>query len=132
MPDTVLNLFRGSSPALASLATTRSVTLWALTATLIIGVLILIAAPRLARGATAVLLAVSAFAFFAGYERLREGSRKPFLIHSHLFSNGLLVSEIPAINENGVLARSGWAARGSDDPVAVGRRVFVTEALCWR
>ena len=54
------------------------------------------------------------------------------LIRSHLFSNGLLVSEIPAINENGVLARSGWAARGSDDPVAVGRRVFVTEALCWR
>jgi len=127
LPDTVLNLFRGASPALASLATTRSFTLWALTATLIIGVLILIAAPRLARGATAVLLAVSAFAFFGGYERLREGSRKPFLIHSHLFSNGLLVSEIPAINENGVLARSGWAARGSDDPVAVGRRVFVTE-----
>jgi mono/diheme cytochrome c family protein len=120
-------LFRGASPALATLAATRSLSLWALTATLAVGVVTLIVAPKLARGATAVALAVLAFAFFGGYERLREGARKPFLIHSHLFSNGLLVRDIAAVNEEGVLGRSGWIALGSDDPVAVGQRIFRAE-----
>jgi mono/diheme cytochrome c family protein len=95
-----------------------------LTAALVVAFVILIAVPKLARGATAVLLAVLAFAFFGGYERLREGARKPFLIHSHMFSNGLLLSDIEAMNSEGVFARSGWAARGSADPLAVGQRVF--------
>jgi len=124
LPEPVLHLFSGGSPALATLAATRSFALWSLTAALTVAVIILLAAPKLARGATAVVLAASAFAFFGGYERLREGARKPFLIHSHLFSNGLLLSDIPAINSEGVLGRSGWAARGSEDQVAVGERVF--------
>jgi mono/diheme cytochrome c family protein len=124
LPETVRNLFAGGTPVLATLAATRSFALWALTAALVVGLVILIAAPKLARGATTVVLALLAFAFFGGYERLREGTRKPFLIHSHMFSNGLLVSDIAAVNAAGVLARSGWAARGSDDQVAVGRRVF--------
>ena len=124
LPATVRNLFSGTEPALAALASTRSFTLWALTVALVIGLVILIAAPRLARAVTAVVMALAAFAFFGGYERLREGTRKPFLIHSHLFSNGLLVSDIGAINDEGVLARSGWAARGAVDPLSMGRQVF--------
>ncbi len=124
LPDSVLHLFGGGSPALASLAATRSFALWSLTAALAVAVVILLAAPKLARGMTAVILAASAFAFFGGYERLREGARKPFLIHSHMFSNGLLLSDIEAVNSEGVLGRSGWAARGSGDQMAVGERVF--------
>jgi mono/diheme cytochrome c family protein len=124
LPATVRNLFSGAEPALAALASTRSFTLWALTVALVVGVAILLVAPRLARAATAVIMALAAFAFFAGYERLREGTRKPFLIHSHMFSNGLLVSDIEAINSDGVLARSGWAARGSTDSLSMGRQVF--------
>ncbi len=131
LPETVLNLFAGASPALPALAATRSFTLWMLTAALVVGVVILIAAPRLARGATAVVLAVTAFAFFGGYERLREGTRKPFLIHSHLFANGLLVNQISELNENGVLAHTGWAARGGEQSLDVGRGIFRTEcAAC--
>jgi mono/diheme cytochrome c family protein len=124
LPATVRNLFSGAEPALAALASTRSFALWALTVALIIGALILVAVPRLARVATAVVMALAAFAFFGGYERLREGTRKPFLIHSHMFSNGLLVSDIQAINNEGVLARSGWAARGATDSLSMGRQVF--------
>jgi mono/diheme cytochrome c family protein len=124
LPATVRNLFGGAEPALASLASTRSFTLWALTAALVVGLVILIAAPRWARSVTAVVMALAAFAFFGGYERLREGTRKPFLIHSHMFSNGLLVSDIEAINNEGVLARSGWAARGADNSLSMGRQIF--------
>ncbi|MCW8984868.1 MAG: cytochrome ubiquinol oxidase subunit I [Thermoanaerobaculales bacterium] len=127
LPATVRNLFSGTEPALATLATTRSLTLWALMVALVVGVVILMVAPRLARTATAVVMALAAFTFFGGYERLREGARKPFLIHSHLFSNGLLVSDIGAINEEGVLARSGWAARGADDSLTMGQHIFRTQ-----
>jgi len=127
LPETVLNLFTGDLPALATLAATRTFTLWSLTGALVVGVLILLAAPKLARGVTAVVLAALAFAFFGGYERLREGARKPFLIHSHMFSNGLLVNDIAAVNSEGILARSGWAARGPEAEAAVGQRVFRTQ-----
>ena len=127
LPETVLNLFAGGSPALTTLAATRSIALWSLTGALVVAFIILIVAPKLARGATAMVLAALAFAFFGGYERLREGTRKPFLIHSHMFSNGLLVSDIAAVNSEGVLSRSGWADRGSDDLAAIGQRVFRTQ-----
>jgi len=127
LPATVRNLFSGAEPALATLASTRSLALWSLTAALVVGVVILIVAPRLARSTTAIVLAIAAFAFFGGYERLREGVRKPFLIHSYIFSNGLLVSDIEAINEEGVLTRSGWAARGANDSLTMGRNIFRTE-----
>jgi mono/diheme cytochrome c family protein len=125
LPDTVRALFLGDSPGLAALADTRHFTLWALAATLVLAALLLLALPRLARLLPVVLVMVAACASFAGYERLREGIRKPYLIHSHMFSNGLYVDQIADINQSGVLAVAGWAAReASDDPVGVGRQVF--------
>jgi cytochrome d ubiquinol oxidase subunit I len=127
LPVSARALFLGPTPTLTGLADTRHLLLWALFAVLVLGVLILLLVPKLARGLTAVVLALAAFTFFGGYERLREGSRKPFLINSHLFSNGLLVNDIESINHDGIAARSGWIARGDDDTVAVGRRIFKTE-----
>jgi cytochrome d ubiquinol oxidase subunit I len=127
LPATVRNLFSGAAPALEALASTRSFTLWALTAAFVVGIAILIAVPRSARAVTAVIMALAAFGFFGGYERLREGTRKPFLIHSHMFSNGLLVSDIEAINDEGLLSRSGWVATESDDSLSMGRQIFRAE-----
>jgi mono/diheme cytochrome c family protein len=124
LPDTVTAFFRGDSPYLQALADTRSFTLWSLTAALVIGVVVLLLMPKLARGVTAVVLMAAAFAFFGGYERLREGTRKPFLIHSHMFSNGLLVSQIETINDDGLAAHSGWVAAGDPAPEAFGERIF--------
>jgi mono/diheme cytochrome c family protein len=89
-----------------------------------VAVLGLLLAPRLARAGVAVVLMAVSFAFFGGYERLREGVRKPFLIHSHLFSNGLLVDQIDDINATGLAAHSGWVARGDSHPAALGERLF--------
>lgn len=125
LPDTVTNLFRGPSPELPTLVDTRQLLLWSLTAALLIALVVLMARPKLAKPVTAALLAVTAFSFFGGYERLREGARKPFLIHSYLFSNGLGVGEISQINSGGVLAKSGWAGlAAAADPATTGRQVF--------
>jgi cytochrome bd ubiquinol oxidase subunit I len=122
-------LFLGPSPLLAPLASTRHIALWALAAVLVLALVLLLALPRLVRPAVAVVLMAVAFTFFAGYERLREGVRKPFLIHGYMFSNGLRIDQIADLNRDGFLAHSGWAATGgSADPVAVGRRIF--QAQC--
>jgi cytochrome c553 len=88
---------------------------------------VLIVAPKLTRSVTAVVLMAAAFAFFGGYERLREGTRKPFLIHSHMYSNGLLVEQIAEINEAGIAAHSGWVAAGNPAPEALGERIFLAQ-----
>jgi mono/diheme cytochrome c family protein len=125
LPEPVKSLFLGSSPALAALADTRSFLLWSAAAALVLGVVFLIALPKTARLVPAVLIMLAAFGFFGGYERLREGARKPFLIHDYMFSNGLRVAEIPWVNEHGVLSQSPWAAREADpDPVLAGRQIF--------
>lgn len=124
LPETVRAAFDGDTALLPALATTRSFALWALTAYLALVVLAAVA-PRAQRWPLAVVTMVAAFAFFGGYERLREGARKPFLIRDHMFSSGLLVSDIAALNETGVLARAGWATVGQPDtPEGRGRAVF--------
>jgi cytochrome c553 len=123
--EPVRALFRGTSPALADLASTRHLTLWALATTLFLGVILLLAIPKAARVVPAIVLMAVAFLSFGSYERLREGVRKPFLIHDYMFSNGLRVSDIESINEEGLRSWSGWVARGSNtDPVTNGRQVF--------
>jgi mono/diheme cytochrome c family protein len=129
LPEGALALFRGDSPLLPTLASTRSLTLWSLALALVLGGLLLAAVPRAGRTAVALVVAVAAFTFFGGYERLREGIRKPFLIHSHLFSNGLLLDDVERVNREGMAATSGWVAlRAGDGAEAHGRQVF--EAQC--
>jgi mono/diheme cytochrome c family protein len=125
LPDSVRALFLGDSPGLLALADTRGFLMWAAAATLGLGVVFLLAFPRSAGLVPAVMILLAACGFFGGYERLREGCRKPYLIHDHMFSNGVLVQEIPRLNEEGILSKARWASRvPTDDPVARGRQVF--------
>ncbi len=128
LPDGTRRLFLGTAPLLEQLAATRSLTLWAMALTLILAVVFLVGIPRLMRVVPAILVAAAAFTAFAGYERVREGARKPFLIHDYMFTNGLLVERIGEIDREGLLAASGWATLAAgEDPVSVGRQVFRVE-----
>jgi mono/diheme cytochrome c family protein len=128
LPGSVTELFRGDQAVLSTLASTRSLTLWALAIVLLLGGVLLVVAPRAGRLALLVLVALAAFTFFGGYERLREGVRKPFLIHGYLFSNGLAIDDVERVNEQGMAAWSGWVARRSTDgPAQHGREIFRAE-----
>jgi mono/diheme cytochrome c family protein len=125
LPETVQALFMGSSPALATLAQTRSFLMWAVAATLALAVVFLLLLPKTARVPVAILVMLAGFSFFGGYERLREGTRKPFLIHDFMFSNGIRVDEISKLNEEGVLSKARWAEHeAGDSAVELGRAVF--------
>jgi len=124
LPESVRTLFLGDSPLIAALGSTRHMLLWALTVYLVL-VILALAVPHAQRWPVAAVALLAAFAFFGGYERLREGVRKPFVIRDYMFSNGVLISEIDELNEKGILSKARWAARESDGtPESTGRAVF--------
>ena len=124
LPEPVYAIFRGPSPILASLATTRQLALWALTAFLLLAILAAVL-PRAQRWPVAAVALIAAFLFFGSYERLREGARKPFVIRDFMFSNGILVSEIAERNEKGILSKAAFTAlEAGPTPESKGRAVF--------
>ncbi len=131
LPASVRDIFLGGQALLPALAATRHLALWALALYLVLALFAFVV-PRAQRWPVAALALLAAFAFFGGYERLREGSRKPFVIRDYMFSNGILVSEIGAFDTGGVLAKATWAARENDGTqVGMGRAVFSAEcAMC--
>ena len=127
LPGDVRDLFLGAKPILASLAATRHLILWGLAAALLLA-LVSLALPRLASVGLAVLALLAAFVSFGGYERLREGARKPFIVSGYMFSNGILVSNVPELNRKGILSKAVWAAHDAGPtPLSKGRAVFRAE-----
>jgi mono/diheme cytochrome c family protein len=125
LPDGIRSLFLDEPASLDALAGTRSFLVWALAVALVVVVVTLFRLPRAVRLAALVLVALASFSFFGGYERLREGVRKPFLIHDYIFSNGLRVDDIERVNEEGALATARWAARSPARSQAdTGRQLF--------
>lgn len=128
LPDSVKALFLAATPQLPALAATRSFLLWSLAAYLAV-VLFAWLAPRWQRWPVTAVALIAAFAFFGGYERLREGVRKPYIIRDHMFSNGILVSDIERHNEQGILSHARWAAM-DDDGSLEGKGRAVYRAQC--
>lgn len=127
LPEPAQRLFLGAKPLLASLATTRALTLRALFATGILALLVVLL-PKLQSWPVAVLALLAGAGVLAGYERVREGTRKPFVIAEQMFSNGVLVSEIDELNRKGLLSKAAWATREAGGrPVPAGEAVFRAE-----
>ncbi len=126
LPGSVRAIFLGPKALLPALTSTRHLVLWALALYLLLA-LFALASPSLHRWPTAIVALLVAFVFFGGYERLREGTRKPFVIRDFMFSNGILVSEIPDLDRRGILAKARWAAREAGGPEAKGSAVFRAE-----
>ncbi len=127
LPETVRHLFLGEKPLLAALVTGRSHSLRMFVATVVLVLLVLVV-PKLQSWPVALLGLLAAAGILAGYERVREGVRKPFVIAGQMFSNGVLVSEIDRLNEKGILSKAAWATREAGGrPVPLGEAVFRAE-----
>ena len=127
LPASVQRLFLGAKPLLATLATGRSHTLRMFVLAALLALLVVLL-PRLQSWPVAVLALLAGAGVLAGYERVREGVRKPWVISGQMFSNGVLVSEIDALNEKGILSKASWATKeagGRDVPK--GEAVFRAE-----
>lgn len=124
IPESVRAIFLGAKPILPALASTRGLALWSLAAFLALALAALLL-PKAQRWPVALAALLAGFLFLGGYERLREGARKPFVIRDVMFSNGVWVREIPHLNRDGVLSKAAWAARGASiSHETRGRAVF--------
>jgi len=129
LPESTRDLFLGDGALLDGLAFTRHEVMWSIALFLVLSIIFLLALPKMAKVIPLLLITIAAFSFFGSYERLREGARKPFIIHDYMFSNGVLVDEIGELNENGMLSKARWAARvPATNSVEMGRQVF--DAQC--
>ena len=127
LPATVQRLFLGEKPLLAALATSRSHTLRMFLAAAVLVLLVLLL-PKLQSWPVAVLALIAGAGILAGYERVREGVRKPFVIAEQMFSNGVLVSEIDRLNEKGILSKAVWANKEAGGrSLSLGESVFRAE-----
>jgi mono/diheme cytochrome c family protein len=81
---------------------------------------------------TALLMAAIAFIATASLEFVREGIRKPYLIRDVVYSNGILLQDVPALNEHGLVAQSPWVTLDSTEAspeIALGKAVFQIQCL---
>jgi mono/diheme cytochrome c family protein len=81
---------------------------------------------------TALLMAAIAFFATASMEFVREGIRKPYLLTGIMYSNGILVSDVPRLNEEGILANSRWVTPDTvrfSGSIAVGEAIYRIECL---
>ena len=127
LPDSVQRLFLGERPLLAALATGRTHTFRIFLVAALLAILVTLL-PRLQSWPVAILAVVACAGVLAGYERVREGIRKPWVIAEQMFSNGVLVSEIDALNETGILSKAVWATKEAGGrEVTMGAAVFRAE-----
>lgn len=75
-----------------------------------------------------ILIAALAFCATGATEFVREGIRKPYVVHGTLYSNGVAVSELPGLRRHGIESLDPWplrdAERYPDRQVRAGRVVF--------
>jgi mono/diheme cytochrome c family protein len=127
LPVHVRGLFAGAKPLLATLQATRSLSLRALAFVLVVALASLVL-PRVKSVPVAIVVLLAAFLSFGSAERLREGARRPFVIRDVMFSNGVLVAELPGLNAAGILSKARWAAQANGPSGAsLGRAVFLAE-----
>ncbi|KAA0259299.1 cytochrome C [Deferribacter autotrophicus] len=84
--------------------------------------------PRYINIAITLIILILGQISFGYYEFTRERARKPFVIRDYMYSNGILVSEVEKLNEEGILSKAKWAnIENEKDVMKIGRAVFVAE-----
>jgi mono/diheme cytochrome c family protein len=122
LPEGAEALFAGGQPAAALAA---QVLVW-VGSGLFLLCLVPVAAPRAFGRPLAVAICLAAlFAFGAG-EWVREAVRKPFVIHSYMYSTGLRPDETSEMAVGGgILARAKWTENEvASEDASVGKDVF--------
>jgi hypothetical protein len=81
---------------------------------------------------TALLMAAIAFLATSTMEFVREGIRKPYVLMDIMYSNGIMVQDVPKFNREGILANAPWIIPDTvsyTGAVATGEAVYRAECL---
>jgi hypothetical protein len=78
------------------------------------------------RGMAAVMLVIGLF-YIGGFEFIREGGRKPFIIQDYMYSTSILKKDMAKVAQLGVLQNAKWVEHREitdTNLAAAGREVF--------
>ncbi|MFZ5760912.1 MAG: cytochrome ubiquinol oxidase subunit I [Thermodesulfobacteriota bacterium] len=91
------------------------------------GLLMAIRIPaRLSRLLAGAML-VAGLLYIGAFEFIREGGRRPYVIHGYMYSTAMRAADLTEVREKGVLQAARWVDRqrlASADPVEEGEEVF--------
>ncbi|MBF0530834.1 MAG: cytochrome ubiquinol oxidase subunit I, partial [Deltaproteobacteria bacterium] len=91
------------------------------------GLLMAIRIPRTMQKVLPFLLLIPAFGLIGSFEYVREAARRPYLIHDHMYSNGILQSDARKLNQDGYLKTAKWIINkdlNDRNRLAAGRELF--------
>ncbi|MDY6972719.1 MAG: cytochrome c [Thermodesulfobacteriota bacterium] len=72
------------------------------------GLVMALRLPRSFHRTVAFIILVIAFLYMGAFEMVRESSRRPYIIYDHMYSNSMLKTSLPQVQEQGVLASAKW------------------------
>ncbi len=99
---------------------------------LIGGIVMAIRIPaRVGRPLAVVMLALG-LVYLGTFEFIREGGRRPYIIHGYMYSNTILKSDVERVRETGVMKAAKWVVERQiteANKTEVGREIFNTLCL---
>ncbi|MBL4903878.1 MAG: cytochrome ubiquinol oxidase subunit I [Desulfocapsa sp.] len=72
------------------------------------GLLIAAFRPQSVRRSTAIVLFFLGFLYMGCFEFIREGGRRPYIIHGYMYSTSILKQDLPEVQKTGVLQSGRW------------------------
>ena len=72
------------------------------------GLAMAILRPQEVRQPLAWLLLLLGFLYLGSFEFIREGGRRPYIIHDYMYSTSIRTADLPQIRKTGVLASARW------------------------
>ncbi|MBW1775022.1 MAG: cytochrome ubiquinol oxidase subunit I [Deltaproteobacteria bacterium] len=91
------------------------------------GLIMVVRLPKGLQKALAGALLVLSFFFLGYFEMIREASRRPYIIHGHMYSNAILKSQLPRVRQKGVLKSAKWVLHRNITPanrLTTGHQLF--------
>ena len=96
------------------------------------GLIIGLKMPQPVQKTLAVILLIVGLVFMGGFEFLREGGRRPFVIYDHMYANAIYAGETDQINGQGLLNTARWVKHReltAENQLAAGREIFRIQCL---
>lgn len=96
------------------------------------GLIMAIRMPASVNKVLAAVLLMIGFAYLGAFEFIREGGRRPYIIHGHMYANSILKKDMPGLAQSGVIKAARWVEQRpitNSNRVEVGRELFMTLCL---
>lgn len=127
LPPTQQAMALGGSPEMGRYLTAL---LWLLPILFGAGLLMALRLPQGAQKLMSFVVVALALIYFGAFEFIREGSRRPYIIHDHMYSNQIYVADVAKLQEEGFLQNARWVANKdvTDENLrAAGHELFLNQ-----